>query len=107
MSASFGSLPVICWLVEARIPLPASGNHCESLPVCVPYVACEKLASFARFVPRLATQPIMGMVTSACAPAALVLEMNVSPTSPATELGYPILSKYQSASLLSALRSQL
>ena len=50
---------------RGRIPLPASGNHCQSLPVCVPYLACEKLASLARFVPSFATQPIIGIVTGA------------------------------------------
>ena len=65
-----------------RMPLPASGYHCQSLPVCAPYLAIEKLASFERFGPSFATQSIVGMVIIACAPAARALAMNVSPISP-------------------------
>ena len=52
-----------------RMPLPASGIHCQSLPVCAPYLAMEKLASFDRLAPSLATQSIVGMVIIAWAPA--------------------------------------
>ncbi len=65
-----------------RMPLPASAYHCQSLPVCAPYLAIEKLASFERFGPSFATQSIVGMVIIACAPAARALAMNVSPISP-------------------------
>ena len=30
-----------------RMPLPASGNHCQSLPVCAPYLAIEKPGQLA------------------------------------------------------------
>ena len=40
-------------LVE--VPSPASGNHCQSLPVCGPYFAIEKLESQPVVV-----QPVMG-----------------------------------------------
>ncbi len=93
--ASAGLLITFCPL-ELNTPLPASGYHCQSLPVCAPYLAMEKLASLPRLEPSLATQPIMGMVSIACAPAPLLMEKNVSPRSPATELESPILSKYQS-----------
>src|SRR6185295_8051100 len=101
--ASFGSLPLTGSPDDCRIPLPASGNHCQSLPVCAPYFACEKLASLPRFTPILAIQPIIGMVSSGCAPPALLLEMKVSPRSPATLLASPRLSKYQSCPRLSPL----
>ena len=79
-----------------RMPLPASGNHCQSLPVCAPYFAIEKLASFARFGPSLATQSSIGMVNIGCAPAARALAMNVSPLSPGVADVPGMLSKYQS-----------
>ena len=60
--ASFGSLPVTFWPL-VRTPLPASGNHCQSLPVCAPYLAIEKLASLLRFAPSFATQSIIGIVS--------------------------------------------
>src|SRR5262245_20243422 len=92
---------------DCRMPLPASGNHCQSLPVCAPYLVMEKLASLVRFEPSLASQPMIGMVSMAWAPAFLVMEKNVSPRSPATELDSPMLSKYQSCPRLSALICQL
>src|ERR1044072_3511285 len=81
--ASLGSLPETGWPVLDKMPLPASGNHCASLPVCAPYLAMEKLASLLRFAGTFATQLSMGMVSMACAPPALLLEMKVSPRSPA------------------------
>src|SRR5581483_2265047 len=104
--ASLGSLPVTNWPL-VRTPLPASGNHCQSLPLCAPYLAMEKLASLERLAPSLATQSSMGIVNIACAPAALELAINVSPRSPATALGSAMLSKYQSLARLSALSCQL
>src|SRR6185295_10477849 len=59
--ASFGSLFVIGWFVDFKMPFPASGNHWASLPVCAPYLACEKPASLLRFEPSFATQSSMGM----------------------------------------------
>jgi hypothetical protein len=50
---------------------------------------------------------MVGMVSIACAPAARVLVMNVSPTSPGAALAAPMLSKYQSAPRLSAFCCQL
>src|SRR5439155_1250852 len=105
--ASFGSLPVTFWPLLWRTPLPASGYHCQSLPVCAPYLACEKLASLLRLGPSFATQSSIGIVTIACAPAAFACEMKVSPRSPAVELESAMLSKYQSASRLSAFSCQL
>src|SRR2546429_7664725 len=90
-----------------RMPLPASGNHCQSLPVCGPYLAMEKLGSLERFGPSLATQPIIGIVSIACAPADFEFEMKVSPRSPAVALASAILSKYQSLPRLSPLSCQL
>src|SRR5690348_1574905 len=95
------------WPVLLATPLPASGNHCASLPVSGPYFAMEELQSLARLAPRLATQPLVGMVNIACAPAALLLEMKVSPRSPVVALLSPMLSKYQSLPRLSAFRFQL
>src|SRR5438105_10594568 len=99
--ASLGSLPATFCPVDLRIPLPASGNHCGSFPVCAPYLVCEKLASLLRLEPSLATQSSIGMVIMARAPPACVVEMNVSPRSPATADVSPMLSKYQSWSRLS------
>src|SRR5215204_3336264 len=106
MLASFGSLPVIGCPVAAEIPLPASANE-PSDPVCGPYLAIEKLASFARFWPSFATHPRVGTVRIACAPAVLVRPTNVSAHSPATAGPSGRLSKYQSADLLLALVCQL
>ena len=60
-----------------------------------------------RFVPSFATHPIIGMVSIGCAPARLLVEIKVSPRSPATALVSPILSKYQSCPRLSAFACQL
>ena len=83
--ASFGSLPVTFWPL-VRTPLPASANHCQSFPVCAPYLAMEKLASLLRFAPTLATQSIVGIVSIAWAFAAREFATNVSPRSPAVAL---------------------
>src|SRR5262245_1227870 len=107
MFASFGSLPVTFWLFAARTPLPASGNHCESLNFWAPYFAIEKLASLLRLAPSFATQPTIGIVTIGSAPAPFALAMKVSPPSPAVLLEYGTLSKYQSFPRLSALICQL
>ncbi|MBV6430931.1 MAG: hypothetical protein IANPNBLG_01053 [Bryobacteraceae bacterium] len=88
-------------------PLPASGNHCQSFPVCAPYLAWEKLASLDRPAPNFATHPMMGMVSMGSAPPARLWLMNVSPCSPAVELAYAMLSKYQSLPRLSAFCIQL
>ena len=45
-----------------RTPLQASANQLQSQSCWAPYLAAEKLASFARPDPSLATHPIMGMV---------------------------------------------
>ena len=58
--ASFGSLPVTFWPL-LRMPLPASGNHCESLPVCGAVFGDREARELARFAPSLATQPIIGI----------------------------------------------
>jgi hypothetical protein len=84
--ASFGLLPVMRWPVALLMPLPASGNHCQSLPVCGPYLAMEKLESFDRFAPTFATHPTVGIVIIAWAFAFLDCEMNVSPPSPGVAL---------------------
>ena len=89
------------------MPLPASGNHCQSLPVCAPYLAIEKLASLLRFGPTFATQSIIGIVSIAWALAARAFAMNVSPRSPASALLSAMLSKYQSLPRLSAFSCQL
>ena len=81
---------------DVRTPLPASGNHCQSLPVCGPYFAIEKLASLLRFGPSFATQSNIGIVIIGCAFADFASDTNVSPRSPATALLSPMLSKYQS-----------
>src|ERR1019366_3855064 len=107
MLASFGSFPVTYCPLDFSMPLPASGNHCASFPVCAPYLACEKLASLLRLGPSLAIQSSIGMVIMARAPPACVVEMNVSPRSPATADVSPMLSKYQSWSRLSAFNCQL
>ncbi len=73
-----------------RMPLPASGNHCQSLPVCAPYLAMEKPASFERLAPSRATQPMSGTVSIGCAPAAREAAKKVSPRSPATALASPM-----------------
>ena len=104
--ASLGSLPVTNWPL-VRTPFPASGNHCQSVPVCAPYLAIEKLASLLRLAPTLATQSIIGIVSMACALAARALAMNVSPRSPAVALLSAMLSKYQSLPRLSAFSCQL
>src|SRR4029450_12523653 len=83
------------------------GNHCQSLPVCAPYLAWEKLASLERFPPSRAIQSSMGIVIIGRAPADWVEEMKVSPRSPATLLASGMLSKYQSWPRLSALICQL
>ena len=44
---SLGSLLVML-LPPALTPLPASGIHCASLPLCAPYLAIEKHAVLAR-----------------------------------------------------------
>src|SRR6266850_3322133 len=107
MLASFGSLPVTNWLSEERTPLPASGNHCQSLAFCGPYLAMEKLESFPRFGPSFATQPIVGMVNIGWAPADLLSSMKSSFALPAIELPSSRLSKYQSLPRLSQLHCQL
>ena len=89
--ASRGSLPVMNWPL-APTPLPASGIHCQSLPVCAPYFAIEKPASFVRLVPTFATQSISGIVSIAWAFAAVELAKKVSPRSPAVALLSPMLS---------------
>src|SRR5204863_6552869 len=104
--ASFGSLPETYW-PDVSTPLPASGNHCQSFPVCAPYLAIEKLASLLRLGPTLAIQSIIGTVSIACAPTARVFAMKVSPRSPATALASAMLSKYQSLPRLSAFSCQL
>src|SRR5262250_1644078 len=101
--ASVGLLPTTNWPVLCRTPFPASGNHCQSLPVWAPYLAIEKLESLARPLPNLATHPIMGIVTIDCAPAVRLSETKVSIRSPGVELLSPMLSKYQSDPRLSAL----
>ena len=75
-----------------KMPFPASGNHCQSLPVCGPYLAIEKLASLPRLEPSFATQSIMGIVSMAWAFAARELAKNVSPRSPAVALLSAMLS---------------
>jgi hypothetical protein len=104
--ASLASFPVT-YAPLVRTPLPASGNHCQSASACAPYFATEKLASFERFPPTFATQPMVGMVSMGSAPASFDVVTNVSPTSPAVELAYGMLSKYQSAPRLSAFCCQL
>src|SRR5205823_4587636 len=105
--ASLGSLPVMLKPVLFDTPLPASAYHCQSLPVCGPYFACEKLASFPRPLPTFASQSMIGTVIIGCAPAPRLVLMNVSPRSPAVGLGSPRLSKYQSWPRLSAFCCQL
>jgi hypothetical protein len=83
---------VIGWPVLLETPLPASGYHCASVPVCCPYLATEKLASLLRFAPSFATQSSMGMVTMDSAPTLLLFWMKVSPRSPWAELVSPMLS---------------
>src|SRR5215212_9200649 len=107
MLASFGSLPAMFWPVADDTPLPASGYHCQSLPVCGPYLATEKLASLERFAPSFASQPRVGMVIIASAPAFFVLPMNASASAPAVALLYGMDSKYQSKARLSAFCCQL
>src|SRR5439155_4871621 len=105
--ASFGSFQVMFWPVLCCTPLPASGYHCQSVPVWAPYFPTEKLESLLRLAPSLATQSIMGTVIIDCAPTLLLMVMKVSPRSPAVELASPRLSKYQSWPRLSALNCQL
>src|SRR5690349_18419370 len=107
MLASLGSFPETGWLVDLRIPFPASGNHCQSFPVWAPYLACEKLASLPRPAPNFAIHPMMGTVIIACAPPARLLAINVSPRSPGVLLESPRLSKYQSCPRLSPFTCQL
>jgi hypothetical protein len=101
-----GSLPVTK-LPFVRMPLPASANHCQSFPVWAPYFAIEKLASLLRLAGTFATQPIIGTVSIGWADAARLAATKLSPRSPATALGSPMLSKYQSLPRLSAFRRQL
>src|SRR5262245_40380414 len=89
------------------MPLPASGNHCQSFPVCAPYLAMEKLESLPRLGPSLATQPIVGMVIIDWAPTLLFAAMKSSLSLPAVELPESRLSKYQSLPRLSQLHCQL
>src|SRR4051794_33576089 len=103
--ASLGSLPVT-FPPAAFTPLPASEKY-GSVACCAPYLPTEKPARLPRPAPSFATQSSMGMVIIGCAPAALEVEINVSPRSPATELASPMLSKYQSLARLSALACQL
>src|SRR5262249_14381590 len=110
MLASLGSLPVTNCPSEARTPLPASGNHCQSLSFWAPYFWIEKLESFARFwPPSLATHPIVGIVSNAFAFAALLPAIKSSFSFPAVEMPGcdSRLSKYQSLPRLSQLHCQL
>ena len=104
--ASFGSLPVTR-LPFVRTPLPASGNHCQSLSGWAPYFAAEKLASFVRPAPSLATQPMSGTVIIGSAPPWRESAMKLSAEPPAVALAPGMLSKYQSAPRLSAFSCQL
>src|SRR5436190_22656282 len=104
--ASLGSFHVIV-CPPCNTPLPASGYHCQSLPVCAPYLACEKLESLPRPLPSFATQSMIGTVIIGCAPAPRLVVMNVSPRSPAVPLASPRDSKYQSWPRLSPLNCQL
>src|SRR5437763_6637335 len=95
--ASFGSFHVMLW-PPCRTPLPASANHCQSLPVCAPYFACEKLASLLRLEPTLATHPMIGIVIIGCAPALRDTVKNGSPRCPAGALVWTMRSTYHSCS---------
>ncbi len=89
------------------MPLPASGNHCQSASCCGPYLRMEKLQVLARFAPRRATQSSIGRVSIAWDPACRHAAMKLSPISPGTADASPMLWKYQSAARLVAFCCQL
>src|ERR1035441_2984683 len=106
--ASFGLFQVMGLLpLVLLFPLPASGIHWESLPVCGPYLLMEYLASLPRPAPSLGGQPIMGMVSSGWAPPFLLLATKSSAVAAGVAEPSSMLSKYQSAAWLCALSCQL
>ena len=78
-----------------------------SAPVCIPYLATEKLASRVRPDPSFAIQSSIGTVIMGAVPALRLCEMKVSPRSPATGLSSGMLSKKKSSPRLSPLTCQL
>src|SRR5579871_2836299 len=107
MFASLGSLPVMSALELVITPLPASGNHCQSLSLWRPYLVIEKLLRRWEFGPSFATQPIIGMVIIGCAPPFLESLMNSSSVAPGPVPLSGRLSKYQSAAWFEAFVTQL
>src|SRR5262245_39233119 len=108
--ASLGSLKVIGVPTKhgkTSGPKPQPLPQSPSVSTWGPYCATEKLHRVSKLAFVFATQPTMGMVRNGCAPAALVFEMNVSPSSPGVWSGYGMLSKYQSTPRLSMFCCQL
>jgi len=108
---TFGSRGIVADYVLAavvRTPLPASGIHCQSLPVCGPYSPNRKLASLLRFDPTFATQSNQrDRQHAACAFAAARRDERVRRVSPAWRSARRCSTKYQSLRGCRAFTCQL